>query len=37
MGLYKKAGKTFLLWARINIIVILHIGMSRVGLVIKEK
>lgn len=36
-GPIKKAGKTFLLWARINIIAILHIAMSRVGLVIKEK
>ena len=37
MDLYKEAGKTFLLWARINIIVILHISMLRVGFVIKEK
>jgi hypothetical protein len=37
-GPIQKAGKTFLLWARrTNIIAILHIAMSRVGLVIREK
>jgi len=36
-GPVQKVGKTFLLWEEINIIAILHIATSRVGLVIKEK